>query len=135
MKEYIKHGAISDYVSSYIFTDVNGITYNQRNRRIAISHMDLASLYAKEYLFQDAIDELYASLEIDPYMIAAYATIPMYYIKDNDYNSAFDFLKKAQRTIYYKKYRVIREVVDTSIKNTQDKKDRGYVYKPRKKND
>lgn len=135
LKEYIKCGAVSDYVCSYEFTDSNGITYDQRNRHRAISRIDLASLYAKEYLFQDAINELYLSLEIDPYMTAAYATIPMYYIKANDYDGAFDFLRSTQETMYYKKYLIIRDAVDTSIKNTQEKQDSEYVYKPRKRID
>lgn len=129
--DYISAGAISDYIQSYILQG-NGYSFDQRIKFIAIEHQNLATLYSKEYKFEDAIAELQKALQIAPYLLNTYPAIAQNYVKLGDYDSALSTLYSAKKTKYYKVNADMKTIIDTSIANTIKKRESGYIYKPRK---
>lgn len=130
-RDYIENGAVSDYIQSYILHE-HGYSYDQRIKFIAIEHQNLADLYSKEYMFDEAISELKQSLQIAPYLIGTYPTIAQNYVKLGDYDAALSALYAAKKNKYYKLNGRMKDIIDASIKNTIQKRDSGYIYKPRK---
>lgn len=131
LSEYIKNGAISDYICSYNMQLPSGIIVNQREKFIALAHIDLADLYEREYQFNNALIHMQTSLAIAPYMPMAYVQIPNVYVKLNDYDNALEFIEKSKHSIEFSTFPEIRQMILQAEKNILEKKNRGYVYKPR----
>ena len=133
LKEYINHGAISDYIESFTISE-NGYSYDQRIKFTAIEHKILAELYSKECMFNEAIEELFVAIEIAPYLIGTHSSIARNYVKLGDYDSAISVLNSAKKSKFYKMNASFQSSIDNSLRNTIKKRDAGYSYTNRKKN-
>lgn len=141
--KYIDAGAVWDETPNgfiYLF----GYKENQMSSNIAKVYFDLGQCYEKEYLFEEALSAYEKAADYNKYFAYYIVCIANINVKTGNYISALQVLYDAKNSQYYKVYHYktidgknnknddfIRSI-DNAIIETENKKQRGYVYKPRK---
>lgn len=119
----------------------------ETEKRIHISNIyqDLGKSCEGEYLFTDAKISYSKAVELTPFYAHCYIKLSQIYEKMNTLNEAMNVLISAKKSIYYPPYTytdvlgkaytdtTFKEVIDRYIKELQEKIDKGYVYKARRK--
>lgn len=112
--EYIKSGAVSDYIQSYILYE-DYYSYDQRIKFVALSHSVLADLYASEEMFYDSNYEYFTSITIAPFLPSNYINISNNNIKQRNFNDAKNILQVAQKSLFYSIDKSFKMAIDNHI--------------------
>ncbi len=101
----------------------------------------LAEIYAKEYKFNDSLKNYEKMIELDPYLPFGYSGKVSTLIKQHKIDEAIFFLKKVKKSKYYIKNEEyspntwLIDSINNLLKDCINKKEKNYVYKPRKNNE
>ncbi|MFI3171403.1 MAG: hypothetical protein R3Y58_03390 [Eubacteriales bacterium] len=121
-------GLMTDSVFEY-----DGETINQKTNNIASIHKDLGECYEADYRFDDALTQYCIANALVPSSTGYICSISNVYVKKNELTAALKVFNSAQQTIFYSKDS-FKEVIDRKILDIEQKIEKGYVYRPRKKN-
>lgn len=105
-----------------------------RERYLAGRWGVLGLAYEGEYMFEDALQAYISEKNVSPEYPTAYVHIATVLSKMNRLDEAISFLKEAQTTRYYREPgfgTTFNTVIDNYLAKFEEKKKRGYVYKPR----
>ena len=100
----------------------------------------LAEIYEKEYKFDDALKNYEKMIRLDPYLPFGYNGKVSILVKQHKIDNAILFLKEVKKSKYYtknKKYEPNTWLIDSInnlLKDCVTKKEKNYVYKPKKQN-
>lgn len=123
----------------------SGHKVSPKNHHLTYMYSDLGKAYEGEYDFENAYPAYYKCLELTPYYEFIYCRIAGILVKQNRLVDAKKFLKDAMKSKYYSPSRYknvlgnlvvddsFKTVIDSQFIEIQDKIDRGYIYRPRKK--
>jgi tetratricopeptide (TPR) repeat protein len=115
---------------------------------IQISHVykDLGKCYEGEYEFEKALESYQKAAKLDPSIPSAYVFIAQVLVKMNKLDKAIEVIQKAKNSRYYAPIKTISQfdgkiyyddtfkiVIDNYLEDLKIKKEKGYVYRPRKK--
>lgn len=116
------------------------------NLKLAGAYIFLGETYEEEYEFEKALNCYMKSYNIDPYESPIYCCIANIYRKMNNLDKAIEFLKNAKESKYYKVYEwknpivnktykddTFIKVIDNYLNDLKNKKEKDYIYRPRKK--
>lgn len=114
------------------------------NIELSNVYMNLGNAYEGQYDFEKALKMYKESQKIDPSNQIIYCCIARVYSKMNKLDESINILRKAKSSKYYKinattilnkvyKDDTFAKVIDSYLKDYEDKKERGYIYRPRKK--
>lgn len=136
--EYIKSGCLPDNGKRYI---PEFDLYIESQNNLANAYHDLGVSCERNYQFDDAMKCYIKAARMQPYYSHHYAFIARLCAKLNDLDRGIRILDRAKvSNKYYKmsertETKDFKRAIDIERKNLTDKKERGYVYRPRKKND
>ena len=105
-----------------------------RERYLAGRWGVLGLAYEGEYMFEEALQAYISEKIVAPEYPTAYVHIATVLSKMNRLDEAISFLKEAQTTRYYREPgfgTTFNTVIDNYLSKFEEKKKRGYVYKPR----
>lgn len=144
------------YLSNDLYEDSfkNNLAYNDYNDRkrwhIARVSLDLGLAYDKARNIDKALEKYYDVLNIIPESQIPYLHIADMYRKKNQLDKAIEILEQARKSKYYVKNEIkdalgnsykpkqydntFIEIIDKYYIDYLNKKNKGYVYKPRNKN-
>ena len=142
---------LNKYLQNPVFENVNRHYsteqfYNITNKEIELGvvYENLGSAYEGEYDFENALTSYLKAYEINPYNTPIYCRLATIYSKMHNLDKSISLLKEAKRSAYYKVLKwtdvagikrtdnTFKTVIDDQLKNYESKKDKGYIYKPRK---
>ena len=117
---------------------------DERNIHIADMLRYLGKAYEQKYDFDNALETYKQMHSLIPFYPGPYCHMCDIYIKKNELQIALNLLKSAKKSIYYKPVRIkvfdksrtddsFKKVIDKHITDIENKIEKGYVYKPRKK--
>lgn len=134
--------------------EIYDVDYELENRyREYNRYRGIGTFYKKKYQFEDAIIEFEKGIEIFPYYHGCYVDKADSLVKLGKLDDAINFLtetinnqelqnekdcfKVCSNDATYPKYtyKLFIKILENKLNDTIDKKNRGYVYKPRKKID
>lgn len=133
LEKYIDVGAVwSGTPKDTIKFD--GYSVNQLEENKALVYYNLGKAYEGEYEFEKA-EQAYSNAEkIEPHFATYSICVANTYIKRNNLQKALDYLENKKYGNYYKKnindYKIL---LDSAIDDVMKKIEKGYQYKPRKK--
>ena len=107
-------------------------------------YMSLGNAYEGKYDFENALNSYKKSCKIDPSNQGIYCCIARIYSKMNKLDESINILKEAKNSKYYKinTTKILDKVytddtfikvIDDYLNDYENKKKRGYIYRPRKK--
>lgn len=144
LTKYINVGAYWEGTPNQ-FVNLYGFDIDQKKANIAYVYENLGMSYEGEYMFQEAFDAYKKAYELCPYYSIGIVKMANIYVKMNTIDNALKLLKEAKKSQYYKKYIWKDNVlgttyknddfvksIDRAIKDIQEKKLKGYVYRPRR---
>lgn len=117
----------------------------EKDIHIAEMYKQLGKVYEAEYELDKALECYKKTRELVPFFVWTYCYICSILVKQNKLNEANNVYLEAKKSKYYKpiKYKDIfgeshientfKTVIDNKILELQQKIEKGYVYKPRKK--
>lgn len=109
------------------FVVIDGLRINQLDLNRATVYCDLGKAYEGEYQFIDALNWYHKSIDIDPTCSQAVSYIADCYVKMNSIDDGLIFLKGIKKT----GCKDMKLIANSKIKELNEKKAKGYVYKPR----
>ena len=112
---------------------MDGYVLDQKASNISSAYADLAKCYEGEYEFDKALEAYQKAYELLPYSVANLIGISTIYIKKNNLDKALAALEEAKNSTYYN-IPDFSDVVDRHIVDVKIKIEKGYVYKPKRKN-
>lgn len=107
---------------------------DDRTRYLSVRWGILGQAYEGEYQFEDALWAYCGEKDAAPEHPAAYVHIATVLTKMNRIDDAIAFLREAQKTRYYNEPgfgTCFDIIIDNRLSQLEEKKKRGYVYKPR----
>lgn len=137
-KEAIKY--LNEYISVGAFWDglpdgqiqMKGYTFDQKAGNIASVWSDLGTCYEGEFEFEKAYHCFEKAFSILPYSPSNLIKMSNILVKKNELNNALSLLQNSKNSIYYK-LPEFASAINKTILDIQNKMEKGYVYKPRKK--
>lgn len=133
--EYIRSGCLPDVEKRYI--PEFDFYANCRHNRASAFH-DLGVCFEKEYQFENAMRCYSKALKTEPFYECHYIFIARLYAKMNNLSEGISFMTDVQKTNKY--YRMshntngtFAKAIDIELEELISKKERSYVYRPRKK--
>ncbi|RKL63049.1 tetratricopeptide repeat protein [Thermoanaerobacteraceae bacterium SP2] len=109
-------------------------------------YSNLARCYEGEYIFDKALEYYQKALELDPSVASKYIHLANIYVKMNNLDKAIEVMQNAKNSKYYKTIKKVSPVdgtticdnsfiyvIDNYLQGLYEKKQKGYVYKPRKR--
>lgn len=100
---------------------------NQLDLSRSMTYCDLGKAYEGEYQFLNALYWYQRALKIDPTSTPAVYHIADVYVKMNDIDAGLKFLKEIKK----RRYKDMKLIANEKIKELNEKKTKGYIYKPR----
>lgn len=125
MTKYLKN---PDWIPSAEYFD------DDKDRYLSGRWGILGQAYEGEYQFEEALHAYQTERDIRPEYPAAYVHIATVLSKMNRLDEAIEFLGKAKTTRYYNEPAFgscFNTVIDSYLSKFENKKARGYVYRPR----
>lgn len=101
---------------------INQLSVNQSE-----VYCDLGKCYEGEYQFEKALEWYFKALEKFPVSTPPACYIADVYVKMNNIDAGLNFLKEIKKT----GYKDMKLIANSKIKELNEKKTKGYVYKPR----
>jgi tetratricopeptide (TPR) repeat protein len=96
-------------------------------------YQNLGKAYEGEYDFDKALLYYIKAKESDPYVESSYIHIAEIYSKLGDLDKSIETLKAVQQSEYYKDDNSFKVIIDSYLKEFTDKKERGYIYRPKRR--
>jgi tetratricopeptide (TPR) repeat protein len=136
-KEYKNH--------HHIFGDKQFSVEEERNIHLAAMYSSLGNAYEGEYEFDKAFNCYKKEQELAPFWPAPYCQMCAILIKKNELDEAMKLYLASKKSQYYKPFKfksvlgetytedTFQKVIDSHISELQEKINKGYIYKPRKK--
>jgi len=132
LEKYIEAGAVCKYIpTDYIKMD--GYTVDQKSANISAIYSYLGKAYEGEYIFDKAKEAYAQAVKYAPYFPSSYVFYAKVLVKENNLDSALNYLKLQRRVSYYSLDDEFKLSIETEIADVIEKQNKGYVYKPRKK--
>lgn len=131
---------LEDYIAVGAFWDglpdgkiqMQGYIFDQKAGNIASVWTDLGNCYEGELEFEKAYHCFEKAFSLIPYSPSNVVKMANVLVKKNELNNALLILENAKDSNYYKLLE-FSSVIDKYILDIQEKIDRGYIYRPRKK--
>ncbi|MDD8049051.1 MAG: tetratricopeptide repeat protein [Thomasclavelia sp.] len=109
------------------------ISEEAKNRHLSDMYNFLGKCYEGEYEFDKALETFQKSHELAPEYIHNVLNVARVYSKLNDIDKSIEMLEQYKRTTWYLNDESNREVTNNYLSEYKGKKERGYVYRPRKR--
>lgn len=133
LEKYINAGAVWSGTPKDIIK-FDGYSVNQFEANKASVYYDLGKAYEGEYEFEKAEQAYLNAEKIEPYFATYSVCVANTYVKRNDLQKALNYLENKKQGNYYKKnINDYKTLLDSAIDDVTKKIEKGYQYKPRKK--
>lgn len=136
--EYIKSGCLPDKGKRYV---PEFDMYVESKHNLACAYHDLGVSCERNYQFEDAMKCYIKAAKLQPYYSHHYVFIARLCAKLNNLDRGIRILTKViESNEYYQKSKFtethdFKNAIEIELRDLINKKERGYVYRPRKKND
>jgi tetratricopeptide (TPR) repeat protein len=144
LEKYLINPTEDSYEKGYVTRDGENVEITLEIHLFWV-YSDLGECYEGVYDFDNALRCYKLANKMDPAMPSGYIRIAQIYTKLGQINEAIKLLEQAKKTPYYQPKKVknvldnsyhiddsFKVVIDNSLKDFINKKEKGYVYRPRK---